>query len=81
MAAGKGKLNKLSQFLLTLFIALGERVKVEERAVYSRRLSVGKTQTMLLSLGGNPQTSPLYIHVGKDLRDPIRPLGLLDESL
>ena len=50
------------------------------RVVYSRRLSVGKTQKMLLSLGGNPQTGPLYIHVGEDLRDPTRPLGLLDES-
>ena len=48
--------------------------------MYSRRLSVEKTQTMLLSLEGNPQTDPLYIHVGKDLRDPTRPLGLLDES-
>ena len=54
----------LSQFLLTQLIAQGERVRNELRVVYSRRLSVGKTQTMLLSLGGNPQTSPLYIHLG-----------------
>ena len=34
-----------------------------------------------LSLGGNPQTGPLYIHVGEDLRGSIRPLELLDKSL
>ena len=50
------------------------------RVVYSRRLSVGKTQTMLFSLGGNPQTGTLYIHVGEALRDPTRHMGLLDES-
>ena len=36
----------------------------------ARELSVGKTQAMLLSLGGNPPDHKAYIHVGEDLRDP-----------
>ena len=36
----------------------------------ARELSVGKTQAMLLSLGGNPPDHKAYIQVGEDLRDP-----------